>query len=191
MRHVLVPVKPFGVAKRRLSGRLSAGARTRLGRAIAAHTVDVTRSTGADVSVITPDDDVAAWCAQRHYSVIREPGSNGLDGATRHAIKQISGPWLILHADLPLLSGDVVADLLDDDGPVLAASHDGGSSAVGSVGSFEFSYGPGSFNRHLKTLGPDCRIVSSLALAIDLDDKLDLDVIRHHPAGSWIEPYLG
>ena len=42
-----VPIKPFGIAKARLAPALDAGARSRLGRAIAAHTL----RTVADLEV--------------------------------------------------------------------------------------------------------------------------------------------
>ncbi len=62
---------------------------------------------------------------------------------------------------------------------------------MGGRGHFEFSYGPGSFSRHLSRTVPPVSIVSQVGLAIDLDDADDLEVILRHPAGSWMGRYLG
>lgn len=189
MTTVLVPVKPFGIAKARLSDRLDSRQRAHLGRAIALHTLRTTRKAGGDATVVTPDDRVAAWSIEHDFPVVREPGTGGLSAACRHATATLDGPWVVLHADLPLISTDDVAVLLRAGGPVVAPSHDGGTNAVRADGTFEFSFGPGSFHRHVAALGRP-HIVMRLGLAVDLDDALDLDVIRRHRRGRWIEPYL-
>ena len=55
-----IPIKPFGVAKRRLSTRLDAPARSRLGKAVAARTAAAATDAGALVAIVTGDADVAA-----------------------------------------------------------------------------------------------------------------------------------
>lgn len=193
MIHIIIPVKPFGIAKKRLSSVLDGPTRARLGRAVAARTIERAHHVTPEVSIVTPDEGVAAWGRRQGCNVILEPPGAGLNGASTHAIAQCEGRWLVLHADLPLLSVDEVAGLASDalEGWVLAPAHDGGTSAVGGTGSFCFAFGPGSFHRHLAAVDSRVRIVSTVGLALDLDDAHDLDVIRRHPAGTWIESYLG
>lgn len=189
MIRVLVPVKPFGVAKARLAGRLDSHQRSRLGRAVALNTMTVLREADVDAAILTADADVMAWSVDHGLPFVQEPGRGGLSGACRHGVATAIEGWAVLHADLPLLSHSDVAALLEHDGSVLAPSHDGGTNAIVGAGPFEFSYGPGSFHRHLAALG-EASIVMRIGLAIDLDDPLDLEVIRRHERGRWIEPYL-
>lgn len=193
MTTFVVPVKPFGVAKERLSGVLDRTTRARLGKAVAAHTVAQARAITSRVMIVTPDDAVAAWAADQGCMVIAEPTGAGLNAAAALATGFIDDSWVVLHADLPLLQPADAAALADaaSDGWVLAPAHDGGTSAVGGRGSFRFSYGPGSFRRHLAATDRMPMIISSVALAVDLDDAHDLEVIRRHAHGSWIERYLG
>lgn len=193
MTAVIIPVKPFGIAKARLSSVLDRRSRARLGRAVAEHTIRQAQSTDAEVVVVTPDDDVAAWAHGRGCNVITEPAGAGLNRAAAVAVGVRTDPWVVLHADLPLLRTKDVAMLVDlaAAGWCLAPAHDGGTSAVGGRGEFAFSYGPGSFARHLATIAGPVAIVSRIGLAVDLDDAHDLTVIQHHPDGAWIERYLG
>ncbi len=193
MTTVIIPVKPFGVAKERLSGVMDRPTRARLGKAVAAHTIRQARAVTPAVVVVTPDAGVAAWADDQGCQVITEPAGGGLDAAASWAVEHQDGPWLVLHADLPLLAPAEVRLLLDGvaSGWCLAPAHDGGTSAVGGRGHFEFSYGPGSFSRHLSRTVPPVSIVSQVGLAIDLDDADDLEVILRHPAGSWMGRYLG
>jgi len=190
---IIIPVKPFGIAKERLSGVLDQSTRARLGKAVAAHTIRQAQAIASRVTIVTPDEAVAAWAADQDCAVVAEPPAAGLDRAAALATGHHQDRWVVLHADLPLLQPDDVALVVSAvaSGWVLAPAHDGGTSAVGGRGSFGFSYGPGSFVRHLAAAGPPVTVVSRTGLAVDLDDAHDLDVIRRHPDGSWIERYLG
>lgn len=193
MTTVVIPVKPFGIAKERLSAVVDRPTKARLGRAVAAHTIRQAQSVTPAVTVVTPDDTVAAWARDRGCEFVTEPAGAGLNGAARWAVDRQEGPWLVLHADLPLITPADVERLTSgaESGWCLAPAHDGGTSALGGRGPFEFSYGPGSFARHLAAAEPPVTVVSSVGLAVDLDDAHDLAVIRRHPDGSWIERYLG
>lgn len=193
MTTVIIPVKPFGVAKARLSGVLDRATRARLGKAVAAHTVSQAQTLTDHVCVVTPDDAVAAWAADHGCTVVAEPPLAGLNGAAALATSLHDESWVVLHADLPLLQPDDVASLIAGTahGWVLAPAHDGGTSGIGGHGSFDFAYGPGSFSRHLAAARRPTTVVSRVGLAVDLDDAHDLAVIRRHPRGSWVEQYLG
>lgn len=189
---MFIPIKPFGIAKARLSDVLDAATRARLGMAVAAHTIAVTTEVCGAPAVVTPDEGVAQWAAQQGCDVVREDRSAGLNSAARLAVATTEGDWLVLHADLPLVRTDDIAELVNDaHHTVLAPSHDGGTTAVRHRGPFTFDFGAGSFHAHLARLAGTARIVSRLGLAVDLDDHHDLEIIRRHPLGAWIEVHLG
>lgn len=181
---IAIPVKPFGVAKARLSPVLDAPQRRRLGTTVAAHTVTTAVRTGATTVVVTGDAGVARWAHRLGVDVVADAGT-GLDGAARAAVAHAGGrrPWIILHADLPLLdSRDLERPLVavSDGRPVLAPSYDGGTTLLGATTeAFEFSYGPGSFHRHLQAAGGTALVVTAPGLMLDLDDPRDLAAVRH------------
>lgn len=169
-----VPVKPFGVAKARLAPVLDATERSRLGVAIAARTLALADKVGSS-AVITGDVGVGRWARGLGHAVIWElPG--GLDGAAR-ALARAAGdrPWLLVHADLPRLSEQDLIDAISAlrlNGAVVAPSSDGGTSLVGSTGPARFSFGAGSFRRHLAAL-PRAHVLVRTGLALDLDTPGD------------------
>lgn len=189
---VVIPVKPFGVAKRRLAGVLDAPHRSRLGREVASRTIDAARASGAGVAIVTADPGVAEWARRQDAAVVSDPGL-GLDEAARAAVEAAQGrPWVVLHADLPLIApADVAAVLaaLETNGSVIAPSYDGGTSALGGSGSFSFRYGPGSFHRHFAA-APRMQVVARVGLAIDLDAPSDLEAARRHRRGSWLAEFV-
>lgn len=175
---IAIPVKPFGVAKARLSPVLNAAARSRLGRAVAAHTVGAALLSGERVVVVTGDDGVAAWARELGAGVVREAVGGGLDGAARAAVASAGeGDWLILHADLPGVSPPDIAAALHlrhSADYVIAPSYDGGTSLIAGRGPFAFAYGPGSFHRHLRSAQGRARALIRTGLALDLDTPRDL-----------------
>lgn len=185
-----VPIKPFGVAKRRLRGVLDARGRSRVGMAVAANTLEVLGSCGVDVAVVTADEGVAAWARQLGVSVIEDPGL-GLDAAAAAAISAAAGRWAIFHADLPLISREdvtAVFDALPAAGVTLAPAADGGTTVVAaSIGHFDFAYGPGSFHRHLSRVAAmPHAVVCRPGLALDLDTPADLEIARRLSGQPWL-----
>lgn len=190
---VAVPVKRFFVAKQRLSPLLSARARSRLGRDLATHTLETVQQAGFAPLVLAADTQVATWAARRGWAAEID-GGGGLDGAaataaTLAAIRE--HPWLILHADLPLLTPEdvaVAAGHLAAGSSAIAPTDDGGTSLIGGRGVMRFSYGPGSFHHHLPRLEAPTVIVRR-GLILDLDDPGDFAAALAHPRGSWLAPY--
>lgn len=179
-----IPLKGFGAGKSRLSGVLDTDARYRLGRALADHTLSVATSAGVRVVVVTGDAEVAELAASRGAEVIEDPGG-GLDRAAEAAATASEDAWVVLHADLPRLT---VADLrtaLDAlvRGPVIAPSFDGGTPLIGGRGPMRFSYGPGSFHRHLAAM-PSSTVIVRPGLALDLDTADDLRLLHRWGATS-------
>lgn len=179
-----IPIKPFGVAKQRLHPRLDASARSALGRAVAAHTVTVALKL-APVAVVTPDVGVRRWARTLGAASISEGAGTGLDGAATSLMDEAATqgrPWLLLHADLPLLQEDDLAALLrsvGSNGAVVSPSYDGGTCALGASQRLVTAYGAGSFHRHLRMLQAAAVVVRP-GLAHDLDTVADLDRLRTH-----------
>lgn len=192
-----LPIKPFGVAKARLAPVLGPAERSRLGRAIAARTAELTAAAGAEVCVVTADEGVAAWAKERELGVLREAPELGIGlnaaaaVAARHA-DRLGMRWAIVHADLPVATAadlDLVFGRAATD-PVIVPSHDGGTNLIGGAGSrFPFSYGKGSFHRHLAHL-PGATIITNPRLALDLDTPADLARARASPSGRWLEAVI-
>lgn len=188
-----VPVKRFFVAKRRLSPILDRPTRSRLGRQLAAHTLATIAGAGLEVVVLAADIAVARWASGQGFAS-RLDSAGGLDAAAGALVERAtarSRPWLVIHADLPLLTSDDVTaavSILEDGHAPLAPTDDGGTSLIGGWGGFDFAYGPASFHRHLRR-ATDPRPLVRLGLALDLDDPGDYLAARHHPRGQWLDRY--
>lgn len=187
---IAIPVKPFGVAKARLAGVLSAAERSQLGKAVARRTVSEARRTGATVAVVTGSETVARWAREIGAGVVpeRQPGLDGAAHTASEHAGEVGLPWMILHADLPIVT---TADLVvattawDRDRVVIAPSHDGGTSLLMGTGRFPFSYGAGSFHRHLAQAAGRAMVVVRTGLALDLDTPRDLVVARELGLTTW------
>jgi 2-phospho-L-lactate guanylyltransferase len=195
---IAIPVKPFGVAKRRLAPVLDPRQRRRLGRVVAARVIATALETGCAVAVVTGDEGVAGWARQLGASSIAEPSAGGLNLAAAAAVEAARGKdlaWMILHADLPTLTP---ADLFEaltatpKGGVLLAPSHNGGTSLIAAeLETFPFAYGRASFRRHFATVAPfPHRVLVRPGLAIDLDGPEDLATAVRLPAGRWLEPLV-
>lgn len=178
-----VPVKSFSAAKMRLAAAIAPEARIALSQEMARRTCALLAEAGARPLVLAADTEVARWAKALAHEVVLDEISD-LNQAAAAAITLASGqPWLLLHADLPLLDSEVLATLLavvDDGQSVIAPSRDGGTPAIGaSVTTFDFGYGHSSFHRHLRRLAPtDPKVLVDPRLAIDLDEPSDLAVVR-------------
>jgi 2-phospho-L-lactate guanylyltransferase len=179
---VLIPVKAFHLAKVRLAPALDPGARSALARQMA--TKVVASAAGLAVAVVCDDPEVAAWAATVGAEVISEPGI-GLNGAVQHGVAHLgqrgADVVIVAAADLPLATDlawtarfpgvTIIPDRRRDGTNVIA---------VPSAAGFTFSYGPGSFSRHLgeaRRLGLATRVVHSSPLGWDVDVPDDLAVL--------------
>ncbi len=192
-----IPIKPFGVAKRRLADRLDAAARSRLGRSIAARTAAAATDAGALVAVVTGDTGVAAWARSLGYLTLDERLSHGegLDGAAESVVLEATRRrrrWAVIHADLPLITPASLRPIfrLAKTDTVLVPSYNGGTNVIAGNGAgFHFSYGQASFHRHLAA-NPQSRVQIHPHLALDLDTKADLNRALDSPAGSWLRALI-
>jgi 2-phospho-L-lactate guanylyltransferase len=177
----------------RLAAAIAADARIALSQEMARRTCALLAEAGARPLVLAADTEVARWArALAHEAVLDE--SSDLNQAAAAAVAVASGqPWLLLHADLPLLDSEVLAGLLTavaDGQSVIAPSRDGGTPAIGArLTTFDFAYGPSSYHRHLRRLAPtDPKVLIDPRLAIDLDEPSDLAVVRRRV--PWIATIL-
>lgn len=192
---VAVPVKPFDRAKQRLSEILDPDSRSKLSMALAEHTVAAASAAGAIPLVLSADAPVTAWARSIGVEVLRDPGSSlsaAAAGAVTWASDRQSG-WIVCHADLPLVKGADLSSIVAavaEGRSILTPSTDGGTNLIGShLASFGFSYGIGSFHRHLVAL-KDPIVASSTALSLDLDEPSDLEACLRHPDGTWLRDVL-
>ncbi len=187
-----IPVKPFDDAKRRLSEVLDAAGRRSVSEQLACRTVQTIRAAGVEPLVLSADDGVTRWAQNEGVEVMLDRGSslNVAAAAARDRILDAGGSWMIVHADLPLLSVAEVSDaarLLADGRAVIAPSSDGGTSMIGAVQHVRFAYGLGSFHRHLAALASaDPSVIISLGWALDLDTPTDLAAALRHRDGAWL-----
>ncbi len=192
-----IPIKPFGVAKRRLSDRLDGETRRLLGQAIASRTAAAAIDAGALVAVVTADSGVARWARTLGYLTIDEriAHGHGLNGAAEAVVVEAvvrQRPWAIIHADLPLVTPGALRRVFAHaaEKQVLVPSHDGGTNIVAGHGpGFRFSYGKSSFHRHLAT-NPTCAVIPIPSLALDLDTKEDLSRALSLPGGEWLRRHV-
>ncbi len=176
---VLIPVKAFHQAKRRLGTALSDPDREQLVRAMATHVISA--SAPLPVAVVCDDDVVAAWAEEHGASVVWAPG-HGLNGAVRagvHRLAQAGARWVtVAHGDLPRAKG--LGTLSPFDGVTLVPDRrDDGTNVLRlpAIADFRFAYGPGSFRAHraeATRLGLAVRILRAPDLAYDVDWPADL-----------------
>ncbi len=148
---VLVPVKAFADAKRRLGGALDDEARQALVRQMAEQVLAA--AAPLPVAVVCDDNEVADWARQRGALVVWEPG-RGLNGAVEEGVARLAAVGVeqvtVAHGDLPMARG--LAELEPFDGVTLVPDRHGDGTNVLRLPAdcgFRFSYGPGSFQRHL------------------------------------------
>jgi 2-phospho-L-lactate guanylyltransferase len=177
---ILIPVKAFHQAKRRLDQVLSEPERERLVRTMAAHVVAA--CAPLPVAVVCDDEEVATWAAGRGATVLWEPGQ-GLNGAVRAGVARLAASgarWVtIAHGDLPRARG--LGTLPPFDGVTLVPDRrDDGTNVLRLPApcDFRFAYGSGSFRAHraeATRLGLAVRIVRDPYLAYDVDWPADVE----------------
>jgi 2-phospho-L-lactate guanylyltransferase len=180
---VLVPVKRFTEAKVRLAPALGPAERAALAREMAAAVLRAARPL--PVAVVCDDREVAEWARAQGALVLWGPG-RGLNGAVESGVEQLAGAGVarvvVAHGDLPRAAG--LATIAGGDGVVLVPDRrrDGTNvTVVPAAAGFRFSYGTGSFERHLeeaRRLGLRTEVRDDPLLAFDVDWPADLDMLH-------------
>jgi 2-phospho-L-lactate guanylyltransferase len=176
---VLVPVKSFAAGKQRLGSALDAPDRRSLVQTMAARVI--TAAAPLPVAVVCDDPEVADWARSQGALIVWEPG-RGLNGAVEAGVRRLAElgvDWVtVVHADLPL--AERIAFIEPFDGVTLVPDRqDNGTNLIRlSVASgFRFSYGPGSFGRHVEEctrLELPVSVVRRPELSFDVDWPSDL-----------------
>lgn len=186
---VVVPVKPFALAKRRLSSVLDDTARAQLARAMVIDLLQ-TLSRCARVSgvmVVTREKSMAD-IARRHGANLlpeAEPGlSKSIFQAARHLAEQGVGSLLMLPTDVPLATPQDIDQLISRHGwaPAVTLVSDGegwgtNAIAVSPADLMPFRFGRRSFEAHKAAgvaLGARVQVLRSPGLALDVDTPEDL-----------------
>ncbi len=223
--HALLPLKHLAGAKTRLAGLLGSEQRRTLALAMAQDVVAVLVAHPAisSITLVSDDDDAArlataaglrVWSEQALLAAGGRLSPSGplpiLNGALAAACERLRGEdpsgearVLVLHADLPQLTGADIDAALD-----CAAAHSGLVVGVDGAGAGtnlllfpasrppRFAFGPGSSEAHLgwaKAQGLPAGILRRPGIASDIDTPTDLLQLHHQaaslPAGqtrSWL-----
>ena len=176
---LLVPVKSFHLAKARLAGALTADERSKLARDMATLVVDAAH--GLDVWVVCDDDEVASWARDQGAGVSWQPKGDlnaAVFAATQGRFAAGVTRVAVVHSDLPLVSDlhwlvDRSAELI-----LVPDRHGTGTNVISTpTPEFEFTYGFGSFMRHVAEahrLALPLRVVHDDLLGWDVDVPSDL-----------------
>jgi 2-phospho-L-lactate guanylyltransferase len=177
----IVPLKPRGERKTRLGAHLTADQRERLAELLADH---VLRTLAETPRIRTRIVLAAERPSLPHDRWIADRG-RGLNVELAEARRSASpAATLVIHADLPRLSGadvDAMLDLAEQRGGAIAPDrHFSGTNALALAHErpFDFAFGDGSFGRHCESLGRDCGIVARPGLELDLDTPADLQFMQ-------------
>jgi 2-phospho-L-lactate guanylyltransferase len=190
VKALLVPVKAFHDSKLRLSAVLGPTERRSLARELAAGVLNAAGNLPA--FVVCDDHEVAAFAESRGASVIWTPGL-GLSGAVGAGVSKLATEGfdvvVVAHADLArarrfdhigAAGADGTATLVPD------RRRDGTNViALPSGKGFRFSYGRGSFTRHVdeaRRVGLSVEVLEDAELAADVDDPADLVLITARAA---------
>src|SRR4051812_44729659 len=176
---VLVPVKAFSEAKRRLAPALAPADRAALARSMA--TTVVLAARPLPVAVVCDDAEVAEWASEQGAIVVLSPG-RGLNTAVEDGADALAArgarQGIVAHADLPRASS--LAWVARFPGvPLVPDRHDDGTNVacIPAASGFRFSYGPASFRRHCaeaRRIGLSLRVVRDPVLGFDVDLPADL-----------------
>lgn len=187
---VLIPVKAFHLAKTRLAPAVDAPTRARLARSMAERVLAA--AAPLPVAVVCEDDEVADWAASLGAQVLRAPGV-GLNQAVakgRAALQEAGFQRVaVVHSDLPA-ARDLASVVAFAGFSLVPDRRRDGTNVLclPSGPAFPFSYGPGSFQRHLaaaRASGLPVRVLEPFELTADVDLPDDLATALAHlgPAG--------
>lgn len=189
MRAILVPVKSFRRAKRRLADVLTDSAREYLARRLAQIVLDVNGTD--DLFVACDDSDVADWASRAGAFVLWTPDL-GLSGAVETGVAYLAQEGfdlaIVTHSDLPMMPS--LREFGTEAMVTLAPDRSLGGTNVAAVptrSGFRFAYGAGSFTRHRAEavrLGLPLRAIYDPRLATDVDVAADLCFVEEILRGA-------
>jgi 2-phospho-L-lactate guanylyltransferase len=186
---ILVPIKDTSSAKQRLASILDQPSRTQLAQAML-HDVLTALHQWANrpsVGIVTSDPFAVGLADEYKFEVIPDPDNPGETGAiemaTRICVERCEGSTLVIPADIPLIEGWELEEILKHapaEGTVLVPAGDGrGTNAVFRRPSnlFPLRFGNDSFKPHhaaAKATGKPCIVLNLPGIAVDVDNPPDL-----------------
>lgn len=186
----IIPVKPFNRAKSRLAKVLAPHQREALAEKMLRHSLEVVTNVReiTGVMVISRDTKVLGLARDFGAHTVQESGVPDLNPALLRASQVVGAQGaegvLVLPADLPFVATEDIRELIHL-GRYLASvviapdrNNDGTNAMlVSPPGLIPFSYGPGSFQRHMQlaeSAGATVKVYRSERLALDIDTPTDL-----------------
>jgi 2-phospho-L-lactate/phosphoenolpyruvate guanylyltransferase len=186
----VIPMKSPRRSKQRLRASLPVDVCDKLALAMFERSVRIVREGLPFLAllVVTPADEIAAIAEAMGCFLLKEPSEDGLNAAANKAaswgIAHKFRSQLLIHADIPELSRDDVAAMLNaglnSEGSVaLCRSRSGGTSMLMTTGPdvLPFCFGPDSFQRHVRAAKERNLTITELHLPraqLDVDTVSDL-----------------
>lgn len=191
---VIIPVKPLRRSKSRLANVLTEDERTKLNFNMLDNTLSILKgiSSITDILVISRDPSALTLARSHNAKTIQEDGEPGLNLALKRAViiaKAYSAQSImILPADLPLLTGQEIQSIIDKitTSPIMIIAPDrrmDGTNMLlcSPVDLIDFSYGPGSFERHLRqaqSKKAEINVIQMSSVGLDIDLPEDLEIFQ-------------
>ena len=179
---VVVPIRSFTGALSRLRSVLNPQQRRQLMMLMAGRVIAAADSLA--VYVASDDAEVAEWAQQRSTEIVRVRRP-GLSTAVTAAAKRVASDGfervVVAHADLALAHS--LRPAIGSGLTIVPDRHGDGTNVmcVPSSAGFCFSYGVGSFSRHVahaRELGLAVDVVNDARLAVDIDHPEDLPALQ-------------
>lgn len=202
----IVPVKRLGEAKQRLSALLSAGQRAALGLAMLEDVLAALSGVAALDGILLVSPDPRAHALGRCYGarILAEAENHGLNPAVQRAAALLQDEGiaqiLVLHGDLPLVSGEEISRLIAAHRPAPAltiapdAEGRGTNAMICSPPDLvEFHYGPDSVRAHCaaaEQAGIVPTLLRAAGLGFDIDEVDDLLALMALPATTRTRKWL-
>ena len=156
----LIPMKTLEQAKTRLATVLTASECAELSRAMLLDVLSALHDARRidQIAVLTSDTDIQTLVRDAGHLVIEDDSAGHLNAGLNKAVQNISAAGaatvVIVHGDLPTISGQDIDQLLAEHSAGISlcvASHDGGTNALVCSPSeaLPFRFGPNSAQLHL------------------------------------------
>ncbi len=203
----IVPVKPFIRAKSRLAAVLSAEQRKMLAEKMFRHSLEVLHDQKqiAGISVLSRDTTAMMIARQYGAHTIQQGGIPSLNASLSRASQFLQLEWwgglLLLPADLPLVTRKDIQEICYAGRYLMTAvispdrnEDDTNALLVKPTTLFPFSFGPGSFQRHIelaRSTGATVQIYRSKRIELDIDTPTDLGVYRDIVGDDMYQAMIG
>lgn len=195
MAQALVPLKDLVEAKSRLAGILRPSERRALAQAMAEDVLTVLRAHLRVSGITLVSDDPVADLLARKYGATCWPesalGCRGLNPVVQRASEQLltalDAPLLVLHADLPLLTGADIDMALAahrrSGGLVIGCDREGTGTNLlvfSAASTPDFCFGEDSCARHRDSAharGFPVEVLRRAGIELDVDEAMDLKIL--------------